>query len=75
MSSKARSFTKLDAKPPVTAKAGQVLFIPAETVHAAKNVRQRQRGRAWYLEMRPHAVSRSALTTGGKQRRSWSAMT
>jgi len=38
MSSKARSFTKLDAKPPVTAKASQVLFIPAETVHAAKNV-------------------------------------
>jgi quercetin dioxygenase-like cupin family protein len=35
MSSKARSFTKLDAKPPVTATAGQVLFIPAETVHAA----------------------------------------
>ena len=28
----------IEGKPPVTLKAGDVLFIPAETVHAAKNV-------------------------------------
>jgi len=29
---------QVDGKPPVTLKAGEVLFIPAGTVHAAKNV-------------------------------------
>ena len=29
---------QLDGKPPVTLKAGEVLFIPAGTLHAAKNV-------------------------------------
>ena len=29
---------QLDGKPPVTLKAGEVLFIPAGTIHAAKNV-------------------------------------
>jgi quercetin dioxygenase-like cupin family protein len=29
---------QLEDKPPVTLKAGDVLFIPAGTVHAAKNV-------------------------------------
>jgi quercetin dioxygenase-like cupin family protein len=29
---------QLDGKPPVTLKAGDVLFIPAGTIHAAKNV-------------------------------------
>ena len=29
---------QLDGKPPVTLKAGGVLFIPAGTIHAAKNV-------------------------------------
>jgi quercetin dioxygenase-like cupin family protein len=28
----------IDGKPPVTLKAGEVLFIPAGTIHAAKNV-------------------------------------
>jgi quercetin dioxygenase-like cupin family protein len=28
----------LDGKPPVTLKAGEVLFIPAGAIHAAKNV-------------------------------------
>ncbi len=28
----------VEGKPPVTLKAGEVLFIPAGTVHAAKNV-------------------------------------
>jgi quercetin dioxygenase-like cupin family protein len=28
----------IDGKPPVTLKAGDVLFIPAGTIHAAKNV-------------------------------------
>ena len=28
----------LDGRPPVTLKAGEVLFIPAETPHAVKNV-------------------------------------
>ena len=28
----------VDGKPPVTLKTGDVLFIPAGTVHAAKNV-------------------------------------
>ena len=30
----------VDGKPPVTLRAGDVLFIPAGTVHAAKNVGQ-----------------------------------
>jgi quercetin dioxygenase-like cupin family protein len=29
---------QVEGKPPVTLKAGDVLFIPAETIHAAKNV-------------------------------------
>jgi quercetin dioxygenase-like cupin family protein len=29
---------ELEGKPPVTLKAGEVLFIPAGTVHAARNV-------------------------------------
>jgi quercetin dioxygenase-like cupin family protein len=29
---------QLEGKPPVTLNAGEVLFIPARTVHAAKNV-------------------------------------
>jgi len=29
---------RLDGKPPVTLKAGEVLFIPAVTVHSARNV-------------------------------------
>ena len=29
---------QVDGKPPVTLKAGEVLFVPAGTVHAAKNV-------------------------------------
>ncbi len=28
----------VDGKPPVTLRAGEVLFIPAGTIHAAKNV-------------------------------------
>ena len=29
---------QVEGKPPVTLKAGQVLFIPAGTIHSAKNV-------------------------------------
>jgi quercetin dioxygenase-like cupin family protein len=29
---------EVDGQPPVTLKAGDVLFIPAGTIHAAKNV-------------------------------------
>jgi quercetin dioxygenase-like cupin family protein len=29
---------RLDGQPPVTLKAGQVLFVPAGVIHAAKNV-------------------------------------
>jgi quercetin dioxygenase-like cupin family protein len=29
---------QVEGKPPVTLKAGDVLFIPAETIHAARNV-------------------------------------
>jgi|SRR5436190_16773654 len=29
---------QVDGKPPVTLKAGEVFFIPAGTIHAAKNV-------------------------------------
>jgi len=29
---------QVEGKPPVTLKAGEVLFIPARTIHAAKNV-------------------------------------
>jgi quercetin dioxygenase-like cupin family protein len=32
---------QVEGKPPVTLKAGEVLFIPAGTVHAAKNVGSR----------------------------------
>ena len=28
----------MDGKPPVTLKAGEVLFIPAGTIHSARNV-------------------------------------
>ena len=35
---KARSSTQLDGRPPVTVKAGEVLFIPHGTPHAVKNV-------------------------------------
>jgi quercetin dioxygenase-like cupin family protein len=42
MSSKARWSISLEyeveGKPPVTLKAGEVLFIPAGTIYAAKNV-------------------------------------
>lgn len=31
---------QIDGKPPVTLKAGEVLFIPTGTIHAAKNVGQ-----------------------------------
>jgi quercetin dioxygenase-like cupin family protein len=29
---------EIDGQPPVTLRAGEVLFIPAGTIHAAKNV-------------------------------------
>jgi quercetin dioxygenase-like cupin family protein len=29
---------QLEGEPPVTLKAGEALFIPARTIHAAKNV-------------------------------------
>jgi quercetin dioxygenase-like cupin family protein len=29
---------RIEGKPPVTLKAGEALFIPADTIHAAKNV-------------------------------------
>jgi quercetin dioxygenase-like cupin family protein len=29
---------RVDGKPPVTLKKGEVLFIPSNTIHAAKNV-------------------------------------
>jgi quercetin dioxygenase-like cupin family protein len=29
---------ELEAQPPVTVKAGDVLFVPARTIHSAKNV-------------------------------------
>jgi quercetin dioxygenase-like cupin family protein len=38
MCSKARWSIEVEGKPPVTLKAGDVLFIPAGTIHAAKNV-------------------------------------
>ena len=28
----------IDGKPPVTLKPGEVLFVPAETIHSAKNI-------------------------------------
>ena len=35
---RARWSMTLEGRPPVTLKAGNVLFVPAGTVHAAKNV-------------------------------------
>ena len=35
---------RLDGRPPVTLKAGEVLFIPAGTIHEVRNVGSRQRG-------------------------------
>ena len=29
---------QVEGKPPTTVKAGEVLFVPAETIHAVKNV-------------------------------------
>ena len=43
MSSKATLEYQLEDKPPVTLKAGDVLFIPAGTVHSAQEPRQRHR--------------------------------
>ena len=37
---------QFDGKPPVTLKAGEALFIPAGTVHAAKNVGSGNGGRS-----------------------------
>ena len=33
---------RLEGRPPVTLKAGEALFIPANTIHAAKNVGDRK---------------------------------
>ena len=38
MSSKARWSISWTAKPPVTLKAGEALYIPAGAIHTAKNV-------------------------------------
>jgi quercetin dioxygenase-like cupin family protein len=38
MSSKARWEYQVEGKPPVTLKAGEVLTVPAGTIHTAKNV-------------------------------------
>ena len=38
MSSKVRWSMQLEARSPVTLKAGEVLFIPAGTLHTVKNV-------------------------------------
>jgi hypothetical protein len=38
---------QLDGRPPVTLRAGEVLFIPAEKVHAVKNVGGNKAGRNW----------------------------
>ena len=51
---------QVEDKPPVTLKAGDVLFVPAETPHSAQEPRQRHRQRARHLHRRerqaaPHA--------------------
>ncbi len=40
---------QIEGKPPVTLKAGDVFFIPARTIHAAKNVGSGPRGGARHL--------------------------
>ena len=44
---------EVDGKPPVTLKAGDVLFIPARTIHAARNV-----GRASGAELATYVVEK-----------------
>ena len=38
MSSKGRWSTQVEGEPPTTLNAGDVLLIPAETIHAVRNV-------------------------------------
>src|SRR5258705_11898492 len=56
----------IEGKPPVTLKAGDVLFIPAGTIHAAKNV-----GSNTASELATYVVEKSKpLLTLGKRRSS-----
>ena len=66
---------QVEGKPPVTLKAGEVLFIPAGMIHSAKNVGQHQWGGACHLYRRkrqaaPHAGEVTATTCGPHVRRS-----
>ena len=43
----------VEGKPPVTLKAGDVLFVPAEAAHSARNIGSTKKGRnsrPMYLE-------------------------
>jgi mannose-6-phosphate isomerase-like protein (cupin superfamily) len=56
---------QVEGKPPMMLKAGDVLFIPAGTVHAAKNVGGRRRRGTRHAcsrkgEAAPHAAQVSA---------------
>jgi quercetin dioxygenase-like cupin family protein len=49
---------QVEAKPPVTLKAGDVLFIPARTIHDAKNVGSGKRGGARHVCRRKREAAR-----------------
>ena len=55
----------IEGRPPVTLKAGEVLFIPAGTPHAVTKPRQRHRGGACHVYRR----EREAAPHGGQVRR------
>ena len=71
MSSKARSSIRSSDKPPVTLKAGDVLFVPAGTAAFGAESRQRHRQRARHLHRRegqaaPHAGEVMAAARRGE---------
>ena len=51
---------RLDGRPPVTLKAGEVLFIPHGTHPRGEERRQRQRGGARHIHRRKRKAARRA---------------
>ena len=51
---------QVEGKPPVTLKAGEALFIPAGTIHAAKNVGSGNGGGARHVYRRKRQAARRA---------------
>ena len=73
---------QIEDKPPVTLKAGEVLFIPAGTIHAAKNigsgnaaelatyiVEKGSRSSCWVSDRRGEVTGGDGINTRGNKRR------